>query len=185
MRVGLLGFKRDVEGLKGEIEGRKLEVEGLLKERKRIRENVQVGRTLLEVDQRLEELEERLIIVSDRQIQNGDPDIVATEPSDSDEDSDDRECRGMSISRLRRHTQQYSYIKRLIARVGSYHPFLVKQEERVLRVKQMVLLDLSSALKQVDTTSEEDKDRLMKILALYRDMGEPKEAVKVLRETRS
>ncbi len=183
--MGLLGVKRDFEGLKGEIEGRKLEVEGLLEERKRIREDVQVGRTLLEVDQRLEELEGRLMVVSDRQIQTGDPpDTMDPEPSDSDEDSDDRESGGMSIARLRRHTQQYSYIKRLMARIGSGHPFLAKQEERVLRLKQTVLLDLSSALKQVNKTSEKDKDHLMKILAIYRDMGEPVEAMKVIRETR-
>ncbi len=185
VRLGLLGFKRDVEGLKGEIDRRKLEVEGLVEERKRIREEVQVGRTLLELDQTLQELEERLMITSDKPLEDGGSDKAETEPSESDEDSDDRESGGMSISRLRRHTRQYSYIKRLMARIGWDHPFAVKQEERILRLKQTVLLDLSSALKQMSTTNEQDKGRLMEILAIYRDMGEPEEALKVLKERKS
>ena len=181
VRLGLLGFKRDVESLKGDIAGKKIEVEGLVEERKRIREEVQVGRTLLEIDQRLNELEEGLMIVGSKPIENGNLGKEEAEFNDSDGDSDEGESGGMSISRLRQHTQQYIYIKRLVTRVGPKHPFLVVQEERVLRLKQTVLLDLSGALKQVSATSDEDKERLMKILAIYRDMGEPEEALKVLK----
>ena len=181
VRLGLLGFKRDIEGLKGEVEGRKKEVEELVDARKRIREEVQVGRTLLEIDQKLQELEERLMITSDKANQNDNRDGEA-ESSESDEDSDERDSEGMSISRMRRHTQQYMYIKKMMARIGPEHPFLVQQEERVLRLKQTVLLDLSSVLKQAAATSEEGKERLMKILAIYRDMGEPEEALKVLKK---
>ncbi len=181
VRLGLLGFRRDVESLKCDIEGKKAEVETLIEERKTIREEVQLGRTLLEVDQTLQELEESLMIVSN---ENDDQREDDAEPSDSDEDSDEGKSGGMSISRLRRHVQQYVYIKRLMARSGSEHPFLLKQEERVLRLKQTVLLDLNSTLKQMSSTREEDKERLMKTLAIYRDMGEPEEALKVLRDRR-
>ena len=185
MRLGLLGFKRDVEGLKGQIAGRKIEVEGLVEVRKRIRQEVQIGRTLLEVDQRLQELEESLMIVPNKPNANRDQDENEAEPSESDEDSDEVVSGGMSISRLGRHTQQYVYIKRLMGRISPEHPFILKQEERLLRLKQTVLLDLSSSLKQLSVTAEEDKDRLMKILAIYRDMGEPEEALKVLRTKRT
>ena len=184
VRLGLLGFKKDVEGLKGQIKERKDEVEGLVEERKRIRTEVQVGRSLLDVDQRLNELEGSLIIVPDKPTQNGDHDEDEAEPSDSDEDSDEDGSRGMPVSRLRRHMQQYVYIKRMVARIGPEHPFLQTQEERVLRLKQTVLLDLNSALKQTSGTTEEDKERLLKILAIYRDMGEPEEVLKVLRDRR-
>ena len=184
VRMGLLGFRRDVESLRGGIAERKTEVETLIEERKTIREEAQVGRTLLEVDQRLQELEESLMIVPNKPHENGDQREDAADPSDSDEDSDEGKSSGMSISRLRRHMQQYVYIKRLMTRVGSEHPFLLKQEERVMRLKQTVLLDLSSTLKHNSSTREEDKERLMKTLAIYRDMGEPEEALKVLRNRR-
>lgn len=184
VRLGLLGFKRDVEGLRGKIEGRRSEVERLVDERKEIREQVQMGRALLDIDQRLQELEERLMIVSTGSIKADDQNGEEINASDSDSESDDEEHNGISTLRLRRHMQQYIYIKRQIARIGPDHPFLIKQEERVLRLKQTVLLDLGSALKQVNLSIEEDKERMMKILGIYRDMGEPEEALKVLRERR-
>ena len=182
VRLGLLGFKRDVEGLNSEIAKRKDQVESLVIERKRIREEVQVGRALLEIDQRLQDLEEKLMIASNSTVGNGEQNEEEVEPSEYDEDSDEGELGGISISRLRRHMQQYVCINKLMARIGPEHPFLVKQEERVLRLKQTVFLDLSSALKQANATSEDNKERLMKILGIYRNMGEPGEALNVLRE---
>lgn len=180
VRLGLLGFKRDVEGLKEKVEGRKKEVEGLVETRKRIRVDVQVGRALLEVDERVVELEQRLMVASS----NGDVrknDEVA-DFSDSEEDSEEENRDGVSTSRLKRHAQRYMYIRRLVDRIGPSHPFLVKHEERILRLRQTVLLDLGNALKQMSSASDEDQVRLMKILGVYRDMGEPEEALKILKE---
>lgn len=180
VRVGLLGFKRDVEGLKEKVEGRKKEVEGLVEERKRIRRDVQVGRALLEVDQRVGELEQRLMVASS----NGEVKNVEEEAdfSDSEEDSEEESQDGISTSRLKRHAQGYIYIRRLVDRIGPSHPFLVKHEERILRLKQTVLLDLGNALKQMSSASDEDKARLMKILGIYRDMGESEEVLKIFKE---
>lgn len=183
VRVGLLGFRRDVEGLKEKVEGQKKEVEGLLEQRKRIRGDVQVGMALLEVDERVGELEQRLMVASS----NGDVQKEEdADYSDSEEDSEEESRDGVSTSRLKRHAQRYIYIRRLVdrigLRIGPSHPFLTKQEERILRLRQTVLLDLGNALKQMSSTSDEDKTRLMKILGIYRDMGEPEEALKIFKE---
>lgn len=178
VRVGLLGFRRDVESLKEKVEGRKKEVEGLLEQRKRIRGDVQVGMALLEVDERVGELEQRLMVASS----NGDVQKEDADFSDSEEDSEEESRDGVSTSRLKRHAQRYIYIRRLVDRIGPSHPFLMKQEERILRLRQTVLLDLGNALKQMSSTSDEDKTRLMKILGIYRDMGEPEEALKIFKE---
>lgn len=178
VRVGLLGFRRDVESLKEKVEGRKKEVEGLLEQRKRIRGDVQVGMALLEVDERVGELEQRLMVASS----NGDVQKEDADFSDSEEDSEEESRDGVSTSRLKRHAQRYIYIRRLVDRIGPSHPFLTKQEERILRLRQTVLLDLGNALKQMSSTSDEDKTRLMKILGIYRDMGEPEEALKIFKE---
>lgn len=183
VRVGLLGFKRDVEGLKEKVEGRKKEVEGLVEEKKRIRSHVQVGRALLEVDERVGELERRLMVLSSNgEARKDDEDDNNADFSDSEEDSEEESQDGISASRLKRHAQRYIYIRRLVDRIGPSHPFLVKQEERILRLRQTVLLDLGNALKQTSTATDEAKARLMKILGIYRDMGESQEALKILRE---
>ena len=181
VRLGLLGFKRDVEGLKGKIGGRRREVEELLQERKKIREEVHTGRGLLEVQRRLEDLEGRLMVGS----YGGEKEITDEEEigiSDSDEENEEDLPNTISTSRLRKHAQQYLYIMQLVTKVGSKHPFLVKQEDRILLVKQTVLLDLSSALKQAIADKEQDraKGRLLEILGVYRDMGEFMEASRIL-----
>lgn len=184
MRLGLLGFRREVEVLKGKVEGRRKEVEELVDERKAVREQVQVGRGLLEVDRKIEELEERLMLASKHSkddLENGED----HELSGSEEESDEaEEGTGIPVLRLRKHVEQYLQIQRSIARLGSEHPFLVRQEERVLRLKQTVLLDLSSALKQAAGISDENRASQMQILAIYKQMGEEHEAMAVLKKSR-
>ena len=182
VRVGLLGFRRDVESLKGKVEGRKTEVAVLAEERKRIRKEVQTGRALLEIGQRVEELEKRLMVVSSgvKVGTSEDDDLYGLD--DSEEDSDEEGVdNAMSTSRLQRHVHQFLHIKRLMARVPSDHPFLIQQQERMMRLRNTLLLDLTSALTQVVPVDDLDKERLLKIASIYREMGEGDEALKVLR----
>ena len=182
VRVGLLGFKRDVDGLKVKVETRRKEAESLLDRRRSLWNDIRTGRRLLEVDSRLEELEERLMVGANAANNEGGPDGGAiVDFSDSDDDSE-MESGTMSISRLRSRAHQYIYIRRLVTQLGVEHPFLVKQDERILRIKQALLLDLGSALRQGDRTTDIGKARLMKVLALYRDMDEAEEALQVLKE---
>ena len=184
VRLGLLGFRREVEGLRGKVDGRRKEVEELVEERKRIRESVQLGRRLLEVERKIGDLEGRLMLasISPRGKEINEEGIVVSE---SDEESDEEpESDGISILRLRKHMEQYMYIKGLVERIGPEHPFLVKQEERVLRLKQTVLLDLNSALKQAVAGGEDMRGDLLKLLGIYRQMGEASEAMQVLKESK-
>ena len=184
VRLGLLGFRREVEGLKGKVEGRKQEVVELVEERKRIRERVQVGRRLLEIDLKIGDLEGRLMLASTgpREVEGNEEGVVLGE---SDEESDEeQETDGVSILRLRRHMEQYMYIRGLVEKTGPEHPFLVKQEERVLRLKQTVLLDLKTALKQTIAGGEDMRGSLLKLLGIYRQMGEASEALQVLKESK-
>ena len=182
VRLGLLGFRRDVETIKGKVDERKREVEDLVEERRHVRNEIEIGRALLEVNRRLQELEQRLMIISDAANENLNGGSGAYDPSESEEESDDEHRSGMSTSRLRRHAQSYLCIKKAIAHIGPEHPFLVNQEERVLRLKQTILLDLGSALKQTKNDEEQGQERLLRLLAVYEEMGEYSEASKVLKE---
>ena len=184
VRLGLLGFRREVEGLRGKVDGRRQEVEELVKERKRIRESVQVGRRLLEIERKIGDLEERLMLASTgpRKAEVNEEELVL---SDSEEESDEEpESNGIGTPRLRRHMEQYMYIKGSMERTGPEHPFLVKQEERVLRLKQTILLDLNSALKQAVAGGEDMRGDLLKLLGIYKQMGEASEAMQILKESK-
>ncbi len=179
VRLGLLGFQRDVEGVKAIIDGRRKETEALINQRKEIRRQMQVGRALLDIDQRLCELEQSLMMTSNGSPTNNVEPDIDHEISDSGEESDEGHEGDMWISRLARHTQQYLLAQQIMKRVGSDHPFVVRQEARMTKVKNTILLDVGNALKQA---GGQDTEYLMKILAIYRDLGESQEASKVLKQ---
>ena len=179
VRLGLMGFRRDVEGLRAKVENKKTEVEVLIARKKAIGRDIQLGRTLLEFDQRLSQLEQKLMLTSSKPTIPGQEDI-SNGSSDSDDDSDEEQ--GISSSRLQRHAQQYTYIARLINRIGNNHLFVLKQQDRVLKAKNTILLDLSMGLKQAHGTLRINEDRVLKFLDIYKDMNEIPEAVRVLKE---
>ncbi|KAL9126092.1 MAG: hypothetical protein Q9217_004808 [Psora testacea] len=184
VRVGMLGFKRELEGLKQMVKERRVEVERLLEERRGIRQQIVLGRGLLEVERRVQSLEGRLMLAPKKADGEDGKDNRDGEDSDSEEESDeDVEC-GIELGKLRRDAEQYIYITKLVARLGPEHPFLVKQEERILRLKQTVLLDLSSALKQAVAANEDGEKATMHILGIYKMMDESKEAVNIVKEAR-
>ncbi|KAG8529761.1 uncharacterized protein KY384_005242 [Bacidia gigantensis] len=178
IRVGLLGFKREVEGLRDKVKERRKEVEVLIEERKVIRRRTMLGRGLLEVNRRLEDLERRLMLTK-----NGDKRQEQEDAASEDESEEEAEA-AADIGRLKRHVEQYGYVTRLVNRLGSEHPFLLRQEDRILRLKQTVLLDLGSALKQV-MADHDRKGMIPDILELYKIMEAQRDAVAVLQETRS
>lgn len=184
VRFGLLSFRKEVEGMKGSVEARKHELEALVEERKQIRRQVQLGRHLLELDRKISELEQRLMLASNGQ-RKGVPNGVDQEPSDSEDESDDEgEADGIWTSRLRRHVEQFMYIRHLTEKIGEHHPFVMKEAERILRLKRTVLLDLNNALKQAVAREEEGRDDLLSLLSVYKVMGQANEAIAVLKETK-
>jgi len=52
-----------------------------------------------------------------------------------------------------------------------------KEEEKVLSIRQIILLDLNSALV---STGTRDSERKIKILGIFRDMGESREALQAV-----
>lgn len=181
LRLGVLGFRREVEGLRDIVREKRREVEGLVEERKRCREEVVVGRGMLEVDRRIGELEERLMLV-----QNGTGDTREKEGADDDvesEDSEDELEDGVDLRKLRRHTEQYAYLMKMVQKLGPERPFLVSQEERIRRLKETLLLDLGSTLKQL-TALNTANGSILKILDLYSLIEEPNAALRVLKEAR-
>ncbi len=185
VRVGMLSFRRGVEGLRDKVGERKKEVEKLLQERAETRKQILVGRKLLEIDQRLEELEARLMLDPTANLNGGGSnaeDDLGLELGSS-EDGSDEEGTGLAVvmGRLQRHVQQYIYIKRLMDWTGEDQAFLMEQKERLLRLRNTLLLDMGTATKQARGVDEQSNARLLKLLGLYREMGEERDALKILK----
>lgn len=188
VRVGLLGFKRGVEDVRGKVRERKLEVEGLLAEKKGVSKEIALGRKLLELDARLEELEDRLVVDSLGRNASGAEEDVWSESEDEEEDEDElatEGASGLSAKKLQRLVTDYRNVDHLSNNIGKQHPFIVAQDSRMQRVRNTILLDLNSALKQAAPAGEPGRMKLIKILSIYRDLGADGEAVKVLKDLRS
>jgi hypothetical protein len=176
VRVGVLGFVKGLTTVRGAVEGRQETLAELVEERERIRRDKEVAKDLIEVHTRIGELEETLAVT-------GDGDNLSEDESDA-EDADEDEGGGLvGVGRLSKLVQSYLGVGELIATIGPEHPYLVKQEERLIRIRSTLLLDLGTALKQAKAAGKSSEGGLLKIVALYADMDEPKEAIKVLKET--
>ena len=181
VRLGLLGFRREVDGLKGKVAERREEVQGLIEQRRGIVRDMRIGRGLLEVDARLEELKESLRIGAHGQGSKGAEDL-GLDFSESEDESEEEDVSGnvISVSKLKMRVQQYVYVRKLAAKIGLEHPFLLKQEDRALKIRHTLLLDLGSALAQCSNSAQASL-RTLKILTLYRHMGESAEAVQTIK----
>ncbi|KAH0545283.1 hypothetical protein FGG08_000582 [Glutinoglossum americanum] len=194
--VGVLAFRGGVEEVREKVRGRRAEVEGLLAERRRVRKEIWVGRGLVEVDRRLGELEEKLLLgslppgaqtdaLADDNGETSDSDSLTSSSTDTDTSSPSPST---SPTRLHNLTTAYLSITRLLTRLDiPAHPFATTTiAPRLLRVKNTLLLDLASALKEASGRRKgkaaESEGRLVRILGVYRELGEGGEAVRVLRE---
>ncbi|KAL8933214.1 MAG: hypothetical protein Q9211_005902 [Gyalolechia sp. 1 TL-2023] len=181
VRLGLLGFRREVEGLKDTVDQRKKEVEALIAQRKEIRKQMQLGRALLDVDYRLQQLERSLMVNSNEESYDPQVNPVDQDTSDGEDESDEGQEGNALTARLDRHVRQYLITRMIMDRVGPDHPSINNQETRMTKVKNTILLDLGNALKQMGS---QDDEQVTTLLRAYRDLGESKEALKVLKERR-
>ncbi|KAF2220717.1 oligomeric golgi complex component, COG2-domain-containing protein [Elsinoe ampelina] len=167
VRVGVLGFGREVEGLRAVVKGRKEEVGRLVGERRRVRGEVVLGRRLLEVGERVEELERRLGLKAGGE----------GEGQEEDEEDEDEEEDG--LGKLKGNVRLYAQLMDLMERVG-HHPFLDAQAARVKSVRDALLLDLGAALRLARRDAN-GQNTTLKVIGMYRDVGEAAEAVRILK----
>jgi conserved oligomeric Golgi complex subunit 2 len=183
VRVGLLGFRKEVESVRKHVSEREDEVKGLVEERIAIRKDIVARRKLVEYDERLKGLEDALVVESaGKGTGNG-----IEEVSESEDDEDDEEEGAYSISavKLRKHVQQYRLIQEIGKGVSEQHPFVIAQAPRMMKVRNTLLLDLSTALQQAKAGGPSGTDRVIKIMNIYADMDESAEAVKVLKSLKA
>jgi len=168
LKVGLLGFRREVAGIVSGVEATKRDVEVELRKKETIRKQKTLARNLLSFAQRLDELSS-LLLLNDGGDGTGPPGFL--------EDGE-----GLtSIRRLRKLVGSWVYlVGHLLSKIPKGHPFVRAQEEKVKKVKDTLLIDLGTTLKEVK--QQGDVEKCLEVMGLYADMKAENEAVKILKE---
>ncbi|KAK5071516.1 hypothetical protein LTR64_004705 [Lithohypha guttulata] len=182
VRVGLLGFQRDVTGVRNLVDERSKDIRALLERKRSLGRDIRTGRTLLEIDERLEGLEVRLDVSKPV----GEPPFVLvngqTEAEDeyvgsfrgwTDEwtkeedaefsDEDEGHSDAVVPPRLNRNLQQLQVIQALSSRCGDQHPFVLAQHDRMAQIRDLLRKDLESAI--LSHTDVKAKQKLIQIRA--------------------
>ncbi|KAI2629315.1 oligomeric golgi complex component, COG2-domain-containing protein [Hypomontagnella submonticulosa] len=174
VRVALLGFRRAVEEIKGRVRERGTEVAGLNRDLSDVRGEIEIGRKMLELDERISALEGRLAIGS-----------TGPDSDESDEDEDDEDelegAVGSSSAKLAQLANEYVTIDDLANDIGRETPFVRKMEERLIRCRNTILLDLGTALKEAKKTGIRGQAKLLKLMGIYSIVDAQAEAVKTLK----
>lgn len=182
VRVGLLGFRKEVDGIRGKVVEREDVVKGLLEERVEIGRSIAIGRKLMEIDARLGALEGRLMVDLTGKADEDEDDF---EDNDSEDEEDDEGSFTVSVSQLRRHILQYRLLREIVRGVGDEHPFVAAQMPRFIKIRNTLLLDLSTALREARAVKGAGDGRVLRVLRAYEEMDEGGEAVRVLKSDKA
>ncbi|KAI1133960.1 oligomeric golgi complex component, COG2-domain-containing protein [Hypoxylon sp. FL0543] len=174
VRVALLGFRRAVEEIKGRVKERGSEVAGLNRELLGVRGEIETGRKMVELDERISALEGRLAIGSTG------PD---SDDSDEGEQSEDEleGAVGSSSAKLAQLAHDYNAIDELANDIGREKPLIRKTEERLIRCRNTILLDLGAAMKEAKQAKTRGQAKLLKLMGIYSQLDAQAEAVKMLK----
>lgn len=166
VRVGLLGFQRDITGLRDLVNSRSNEVRALLEDKRSLRNDLQLGRALLEVDERMTELEERLKLTLPNnktpafQLKNNEEEEAdalsgfsgwsddwthAEEPILGDDDDDDSTM-DLPMS-LRNSVNEFLVVQRMSRMCGPQHPFIMAQADRITVMENTLRRNMDAAIR--------------------------------------
>ncbi|KAJ9134298.1 Conserved oligomeric Golgi complex subunit 2 [Pleurostoma richardsiae] len=182
LRVALLGFRRQVGEVKGRIGRRREDVARASGELRGVRAEVETGRSMLELDERVAMLERSLAVRSMPGGKHNHDDADDSEEEDEDEEEEAEDFVGSSPAKLAGLASDYKTAEELADALGRDLPYVKKMEERMLRCRNTMLLDLSTATKEARRAGERGQDRVLRYLAIYRLLGAHTEGVRALKE---
>lgn len=178
IRVGLLGFQRDLTSVRDNVERRREKVAALVDEKKRTIKQIQVGKSLLEIAERVKHLEASLMIGGTTDGAQG----VHGETKDlSDESDKDAEDGGMALHRLQCHVEQYLILRLQLRRHNPTQPYILNQSDRISRIRSTLYLDLEGALKHCKSVQKDQPEaasRIDRLTELLLSANEPEQPTK-------
>lgn len=185
VKVALLGFRRAVEEVRSRVSARGKDVAALNSELGEVRDDIEAGRKMLELDERLSDLEHRLAIGNAKKTEDDTPfGDLSEEDEDGSDDDGGEPLIGSSPVKLAAFVRDLTMIDLLADSIGRNLPFVVRAEERALKCRAMILIDLGNALKEAKAAGTRGQGRLLKYLGLYRSFGAAEDAVVALKSSR-
>ncbi|RVD81792.1 uncharacterized protein DFL_009640 [Arthrobotrys flagrans] len=182
LKLGVMGFAREIEGVKEKVVKVANEMEKDMAVKKEVARKKALARNLLTLDARLSQLESLLLLKGQ---QEADDHILTL---DLDETSNSSLT---SLPRLQKLVTSYLYLKHVLSKIPPTHPFVKAQGRRLKQARQTLSDDLSRALKECraelkneESGEDERKElegRLVQILKLWSEVGETGDAVKTLK----
>ena len=175
VRVGLLGFQRELGNIRGNVDARRNEAAAMLEEKRKLRHDIKLGRSLLEIAERVEDLSTRLMIgeVARGRTNGATPGDGESLESLSDESEDEGSDADGEISspvrKLERLVEQYMIVKFLMSRHDATQPFLASQAGSLRQIQTALRLDVEAAIKQVAATRDENSEVSLSSLATLRE----------------
>lgn len=122
------------------------------------------------------DLDERLEVLQGRLEEGGE------EQDEEDEEEGDVDFIGSSPNVLAERAREYLAIDKLADAIGRDAPYVRKMEERIMRCRNTLLLDLGTSMKEARKAGERGRDRVLKLLGVYRQLGAYADGVKTLKE---
>ncbi|KAI1432254.1 COG complex component, COG2-domain-containing protein [Xylaria sp. CBS 124048] len=176
LRVALLGFERAVEEIRGLVRERRVQVDRLRAEMGTVRSEIETGRKILELDDRISALEGQLAVGSMA------PDSEESEDEEpgSEDDGPDGLV-GSSATKLAQLASDYMAIDELAEDIGKNEPLVRKLEERMIRCRNTLILDLNTASKEASKAGLRGRTKVFKLMGLYSALDAHVDAVKVLK----
>ncbi len=158
VRVGLLGFQRELGLIRSKVDIRRDEVAKLLAQKGKLKQEIKLGRALVEIAERIESLEGQLVIgeTANQRSRNGAVDTSPTiqtgyesfsEDSDDETSSADGETR-LRMRKLERLVEHFMVAKLLMSRHDANQVFVVALQQRLCQIQNTLRLDIESAQKQ-------------------------------------
>ncbi|EWC45012.1 hypothetical protein DRE_06292 [Drechslerella stenobrocha 248] len=188
LKLGVMGFAREVDGVKGKVVKVADEMERGMASKKAVTRKKALARNLISLETRLSQLEALLLL------RETDDTFDATMLYNFESADDPANASLTSLPRLQKLVTSFLYLQHLLEKVPATHPFVAAQGARIERAKQTISGDLSRALKESraelkddDLTEDERRElekRLVHVLALWGDIGGTEDAVKSLKERR-
>ncbi|KPI34961.1 uncharacterized protein AB675_11910 [Cyphellophora attinorum] len=190
VRVGVLGFERELQGLRKRVDGERGRVREVLAAKRKVGREIAVGRGLLDVNRELDELEGWLGLKpgsgvggavlptqeqqtaevrdeDDEDEEGGGKGVEWSSAWDDDidddhlEDSDDEAEEGAIPPRLKRKTEKFLVVRVLCERFGREHPFIAAQQDRIRKIKETLLVDMDAAIRA--ETSVKGKQAILRL----------------------
>ncbi|EGS20657.1 uncharacterized protein CTHT_0024930 [Thermochaetoides thermophila DSM 1495] len=195
VRVALMGFRRQLDELRAKVREKRAEVGQLTTQLQGVRSAVEMGRKMLELDERISALESRLSVgsvgkgksrVDEREGDDDDEgddwgdNIVSSDEGEEEEGEVEFVC--SSPAKLANLAKECRTTERIANSLGRDLPYVRKMEERMMRCRNTILLDLSTALKEARKAGPRGQGRLLKYLAIYRLLDAQADAVRALKE---